>query len=518
MFSIRSVLSVGLMTLISRALGFVREMLIAHWFGTSAEADAWFVAQRLPNLFRRLFAEGAFNSAFVPMFAGRLEQGGQAEAREFAERVLASMLAFMMLLTVIAEICMPLLILVFAPGFYKDHDKFALTVLLTSICFPYLLFMFLAALFGGILNSLHHFGHAAAAPILLNVVLTLGLIFVAPHLEDPVMVLAWGETVAGLLQFLWLYVVAAKLGYGLRLPWPRITAEIRQVAKLMVPGLVSGGAAQISIAIATILASLQPQAVSYLSYADRLYQLPLSLVGAAIGVVLLPVLSRAIRGGREAEAMAAFNRSLEFGALLILPSTIGLIIVAEPIIRVVYQRGEFTSEATYNTSLALMAISLGLPAFVLNKALQPGFFARGDTVTPFRYSIITIAADITICIAFFFLLRRWGLGYIGIALGTGLAAWINATLLYRTLRKRGFLMLDQRLKRNLPRFALANLAMAGVLVGGQHVLSPWLAGSLYRQVGSLGLLLGVAALVYFLLVVALGAYTLTDLKRHALRR
>ncbi len=180
MFSIRSVLSVGFMTLISRVLGFVREMLIAHWFGTSAVADAWFVAQRLPNLFRRLFAEGAFNSAFVPMFAGRLEQSGQAEARAFAERVMASMLVFMLLLTALAEIGMPLLILVIAPGFHDDPDKFALTVLLTSICFPYLLFMFLAALFGGILNSLNHFGHAAAAPILLNVVLTLGLIFVAP--------------------------------------------------------------------------------------------------------------------------------------------------------------------------------------------------------------------------------------------------------------------------------------------------------------------------------------------------
>ncbi len=181
----------------------------------------------------------------------------------------------------------------------------------------------------------------------------------------------------------------------------------------MVPGMVSGGAQQISIAIATILASLQDQAVSYLSYADRLYQLPLALVGAAIGVVLLPVLSRSIRGGREAEGMAAFNRSLEFGLLLILPSAIGLIVVAEPIVRVVYERGEFTADATRNTALALMAISVGLPAYVLNKTLQPGFFARGDTVTPFRYAMITIVTDMAICIAFFFLLRRWGIGYVG---------------------------------------------------------------------------------------------------------
>src|SRR5215475_12643829 len=339
MFSIRSVLSVGFMTLISRALGFVREMLIAHWFGTSAVADAWFVAQRLPNLFRRLFAEGAFNSAFVPMFAGRLEQGGAPVARVFGERVLASMLAFLLLLTILAELFMPLVVIVFAPGFHDDPAKFQLTVLLTSICFPYLLFICLAAMFGGILNSLHHFGHAAAAPILLNLVLTLGLIFVAPYLEQPAYVLCWGETIAGVLQFLWMYVVAAKLGFDLKLP---------------VPGLVSGGLAQISIMIATILASLQDQAVSYLSYADRLYQLPLSLVGAAIGVVLLPVLSRAIRGGREAEAMAAFNRSLEFAALLILPASVGLIVAAEPIIRTLYQHGAFPADATHNTARARM--------------------------------------------------------------------------------------------------------------------------------------------------------------------
>ena len=221
----------------------------------------------------------------------------------------------------------------------------------------------------------------------------------------------------------------------------------------MVPGLVSGGAQQISIAIATILSSLQDQAVSYLSYADRLYQLPLSLVGAAIGVVLLPVLARSIRGGREAEAMAAFNRSLEFGLLLILPATVGLIIAAEPIVRVVYERGAFTADATHQHRAGADGdLASACRPIVLNKTLQPGFFARGDTVTPFRYSIITIVTDMTICIAFFFLLRRWGVGFVGIALGTGIASWLNCTLLYRTLSKRGFLVLDQRLKRNLPRF------------------------------------------------------------------
>ncbi len=518
MFSIRSVLSVGMLTLASRVLGFVRDVLIAAYLGTGFAADAWFVATRLPNLFRRLFAEGAFNSAFVPMFAGRLEQGGQPVARAFAERVLASMLAFLLLLTLVAEIGMPLLILVFAPGFADDPAKFGLTVLLTSIAFPYLLFMCLAALMGGILNSLHHFAHAAAAPILLNVVLTLGLLLVAPHVEQPALILAWGETFAGLLQFLWLYLVAAKLGYGLRLPRPSFGPEIRQVVKLMVPGLISGGVAQISIMIAGILASLQDQAVSYLSYADRLYQLPLALIGAAIGVVLLPVLSRAIRGGREVEAMAAFNRSIEFALLLILPSAVGLIVAAEPIVRVLYQRGAFTAEATHNTALALMAISIGLPAFVLNKALQPGFYAREDTVTPFKYSVATIILDILICLSLFWYLSRWQIGFVGIALGTAIAAWANCTLLYRKLHRLGYLVLDARLRRNLPRLALANIVMAGALFGGQYLLAPRLAGGEVDRASALVALVGVAAAIYFAVILATGAYTLADLKRNALRR
>jgi putative peptidoglycan lipid II flippase len=211
--------------------------------------------------------------------------------------------------------------------------------------------------------------------------------------------------------------------------------------------------------------------------------------------------------------MAAFNRSLEFAALLILPSSVGLIVAGEPIVRVLYERGAFTPEATHNTALALMAISIGLPAFVLNKALQPGFYAREDTVTPFKYSVITIVTDITICLSLF-----WKIGFIGIALGTGLAAWINASLLYRTLRKRGFLVLDGRLRRNLPRLLAANLVMAGVLAGGQHLLAPWLAGAEAERIASLCVLVGAAAAIYFLMVLLLGAYTLTDLKRHALRR
>ncbi len=513
MFSIRSILKVGTLTLASRVLGFVRDVLIAALIGTGPVADAWFVAMRLPNLFRRLFAEGAFNSAFVPMFAGRLEAGGATVARSFAEKVLAAMLAFLLGLTILAELAMPWLIMLFAPGFIDDPGKFAMTVLFTAVTFPYLLFMCLSALLGGVLNSLHRFGHAAAAPILLNVVLVLGLYFIAPRVDQPGLVLVWGVALAGLLQFLWLFFAARAAGMSLHLPRPRVDGEIRQMVKLMVPGLIGGGVTQISILIATILASLQDQAVSYLSYADRLYQLPLALIGAAIGVVLLPVLTRALRADRQAEAMAAFNRSIEFALLLTLPATVGLIVAGEPIIRVLYERGAFSPEATQNTAYALMAISLGLPAFVLNKALQPGFYAREDTLTPFKFSVVTVIADIAICLALFPMI-----GFVGIALGTGLAAWINTVLLYRRLNRLGHLALDERLKRNLPRLILANAAMAGALLGGQHLLADWLIGSQFERVAGLILLVAIAALAYFAVVFIAGVYTLADFKRHALRR
>ena len=509
-------------TLMSRVLGFAREMLMAAALGTGPIADAFNAAFQFPNTFRRLFAEGAFNAAFVPLFAKEIEANGIEGARRFSEEVFGVLFTTLLALTIIMELSMPLLVAtIIAPGFSGNAEKHDLTVALATIMFPYLMCMSLAAMMAGMLNSLRRYFAAAIAPVFLNIIL-IGVLFYAWHSKLGGLqigyALAWGVLAAGLVQLVIVWGAVRHAGVRIGFRRPHLTPNVKRLLVLAFPAAVTGGITQINQLIGTAIASGKESAVSSLAYADRVYQLPLGVVGIAVAIVLLPELARALKAGNLREASNLQNRSVEFTLFLTLPAAAALLVISEPIVRLLYERGEFSAGATTNTALAVMAISIGLPAYVFNKALQPGFFARGDTVTPFRYSMITIVADITICIVFFFWLRRWGLGYLGIALGTGLAAWINTTLLYRMLRKRGFLVLDQRLKRNLPRFALANVAMAGVLVGGQHLLAPWLSGPLERQAAGLVALVGAAALVYFLLVVLLGAYTLADFKRHALRR
>ena len=507
MFSLRTVMHVGGLTLASRVLGYVRDMLFAGYFGTGIVADAWFVAMRLPNLFRRMFAEGAFNSAFVPMFSGRIEVGGHAIAIDFAERVLSVLLILLLVLTALAEIVMPALIFVFAPGFDAIPEKFALTVLFTGITFPYLIFMSLAALYGGALNSLNRFGHAAAAPIILNLVLVSCLLFVTPSVARPEIVQVWGVAVAGVLQFLWMVWAARRAGIRLRLPRPRLDPEIRQLGKLMVPGLVSGGITQINITIGTILASLQDQAVSFLSYADRLYQLPLALIGSAIGIVLLPALTRALRSGEEARAMAAFNRCLEFALLLALPATLGLVLAAEPIVKVFFEHGNFTSQSTVNTAAALIAIGLGLPAYIFNKALSPGFFAREDTMTPFKFSLASVIVDIVVSLVLFYFI-----GFVGIALGTAIAAWMNCWLLYRRLRRDEHLEIGLRLRRATPRIIAASAILGVWLIAGGRLLAPWLEGDKSQGVIGLAILIVIGMLVYLAGVIGFKAYPAEELR------
>lgn len=513
MFSLRSVATVGGLTLASRALGFLREVLIARLMGTSPVAEAFFVAMRLPNLFRQLFAEGAFNSAFVPMFARQLEEGGAAAAKRFAEHVLGVLLMVLLLVTLVAELTMPFLIRAFAPGFHAFPEKFQLAVLYTQITFPYLVFMSLGALQGGILNAFGKFANAAAAPILLNVVLIVVLFVVVPYTGHEGEVLSVAVTVAGVFQFLWLAISCQRAGMHLRLPIPRFTPDVKRMLVLMVPGLIGGGVNQINLTVATILATLQPQAVGYLYYSDRLYQLPLALIGSAIGVVLLPSLTRALRGPNPEEGMRIHNRAIEMGFFLSLAATVALAVAAEPMITVLYQRGAFTSDDTNKVAAALTAISLGLPAYILNKALTPGFLAREDTMTPFRYAMIGVGADIAISLILFQFY-----GYVGIALGTAGAAWVNCALLYFTLRRRGLLVIDAKLRRTLPRLFLAAAGLGLALWFGIKPLAPYLQdGELVRAVALAVLVVGGLG-VYLVLVIATGAMPLSEIKRFFKRR
>ncbi len=406
----RGFATVGAMTIMSRVLGFARDVLIAAVLGTSYAADAFFVAFRVPNMFRRLFAEGAFDAAFIPLFAKRLHADGPDAARVFAGQALSGLTVLLVAFTVLAEIAMPWLMLLLAPGFRSDPEKFALAVMLARIALPYLAFMSLVALYTGVLNAFGRFAIAAFAPTLLNVVLIAVLLaFIASGSSNQSaagVALAWGIAASGVLQVLVVAIAAAKL--GMRLPWerPRLTPDMRRLAALAAPGVVAGGMAQLTVVIGTIIATLQDRVVSWLYYADRLFQLPLGVIGVAIGVVLLPTLSHKLRSGDHEAVLASENRALEFALLLTMPATVALFLAAEPIMRVLFERGAFTAVDTKATAAMLAALALGLPAYVLIKVLHPSFFAREDTKTPMIFAGISMAANIVLSFTLFMAHRR----------------------------------------------------------------------------------------------------------------
>ena len=471
---LRNFATVGGATATSRVLGFVRDMFIAAALGTGPVADAFFVAFRFPNLFRRLFAEGAFNSAFVPLFAKALEGDGEAEARRFGEEALSVLLTALLVLTAIAEIAMPLLMFVMAPGFASDPQKFDLAVVLTRIAFPYLTFVSLLALYSGVLNARGRFAAAAFAPALLNVVLIGALlaVFWIGYDSRPGagVVLSWATVLGGVAQLALVVAAAWRDGVVLRLRPPRLTARVRRFIRLAVPGILAGGITQINIVIGTMIASLAPGAVSYLYYADRLYQLPLGIVGIAIGVVLLPDLSRQLRGGRLEVADHTQNRALEFAMALTLPAAVALFVMADPIIALLYQRGSFATADTAATAAALAAFSVGLPGFVLVKVFSPGFFAREATRTPMWFAAVAVAVNVGVSLALFPFLA-----HVGIAIATALAGWVNTLLLAGTLVRRGQFTADAALKKRLPLLALASLLMGVCLYAAMGLLGPALA-------------------------------------------
>ena len=490
---LRSLATVGGYTGISRILGFVRDILMAAVIGTGPVADAFFVAFRFPNFFRRLFAEGAFSAAFVPLFSRRLEEDGRAAAVRLAEETLSVLTAALLALTLAALAAMPQLMHLLAPGFAEDPEKFDQAVLLTRLTFPYLLFVSLVALYGGVLNSLYKFAAMAAAPILLNVFFIAALLLVIPLGDAPAgPALAWTVTLAGIAQFLAMAWAAKRAGIVLDFPLPRLTPGVRRTLRLMGPGVASAGALQLNLVVGTIVASLQPGAVSYLYYADRVYQLPLGLIGIAFGVVLLPDLSRKLRAGQDQAARDSLNRGVELALLLTLPATVALVAIPWPIVSVLFERGAFDAEAAAATAWALGAFALGLPAYVLIKILQPGFFAREDTWSPFVAAAWMVGVNVVLTVGLFY----W-IGFVGIALATAIAAWVNTGLLALWLRRARFLVADARLKSRLPRIALASLLMGAVLVGGQALAMPWLTGDLAMRVAALAALVIGGMAVYF---------------------
>jgi putative peptidoglycan lipid II flippase len=510
---LKSAATVGSLTLLSRVLGFVRDQLIAFTLGTGPIAQAFFVAQRFPNLFRALFAEGAFNNAFVPLFAKRIEGDGHEKATAFATEVFSVLLTWLLVFSAVAMLAMPVIIYVIAPGFKDDEDKFQLAVDLTRICFPYLLFMSLTALQSGVLNSMNRFTAAAAAPILLNLVM-IGSNAVAwwmgtGNSAATGYIFAWGISAAGIAQFSLLAIACRRAGMPLLPNWPRLTPDVKRVIALSVPGIVSGGVMQINLVVATMIATTIEGAVAYLYYADRLYQLPLGVIGVAIGIVLLPDLSRKLRAGNVAGALNSQNRALELSMFLTLPAAIALMAIPGPIIHTVFEHGAFMRADTMAVAPAVVAFAAGLPAFSLSKVFQSGFYAREDMQTPMRFAIISVLVNVIASI----ILSQW-FGHVGIALATSIAAWINTGLLAVVLSRRGLFTLDERSKRHLPRMVMSALSMGGLLLAGTWLLQANFleeAGFLPAAWGLLLLVTG-GGLSYFVIAHLSGAMRLGELR------
>jgi putative peptidoglycan lipid II flippase len=519
----RSFATVGGLTMVSRVFGFLRDILIAATLGTGPVADAFFVAFRFPNLFRRLFGEGAFNAAFVPLFAKKLEGEGKEAARAFAEEAMAGLVFVILALTIVAEIAMPLLMFGLAPGFSDTPAKFDLAVLLTRITMPYLLCMSLVALLSGVLNSVGKFVESSAVSIVLNLTM-MAATLIALALgwrNEPIagVVQAWGVFAAGVLQ-LWLLLDGVRRNdLWPRLKWPRMTEGVRRLVRLGIPGVIAGGVTQLNIVIGTIIASLQDGAVSHLYYADRVYELPLAMVGIAVGVVLLPDVSRHLRAANQAAVMDSQNRSLEFAMLLTVPSAVALAVVPTEIVRVLFERGAFTPADTPPTAYALAIFALGLPSFVLIKVFSPAYFAREDTATPMRYATISLTANTLGSIGLFFLFRRLGLmPHLGIAAATTLGGWLNAALLFRTLRLKGYFTSDGRLRSALPSIVLASLIMGCALWFMASALASWFdaRGDLTRA-AALAALVATGLIVYALIILISGAVELRQLRGYLQR-
>lgn len=504
---VRSIMTVGGYTMASRVLGFIRDILIARVLGTGLAADAFFVSQRFPNLFRSLFAEGAFNAAFVPQFAKRLESDGKESARRYAEEVMAVLSAVLLLVTVLAEAGMPWLMYGLAGGYADNPQKFALSVALTQITFPYLYFIALTALQGGVLNSLHQYAHAAAAPILLNVVMIIALVVFAPLLGFPAHVLAVAMTIAGIGQFLWMVIACRRAGMPLGFAMPRITPDIRKLFGLMLPGIIGSGVMQINLVIGTQIASWQDSAVSYLYYADRIYQLPLAVIGSATGVVLLPELSRHLRAGRVAEGQGAINRGIEFTLLLVLPAAAALAVLAWPIITVLFERGAFTAEDSRATALALAIYAFGLPAFVLVKPLTAIYFAHEDTRTPFRFAVVSMVVNTLLSVGFFFVI-----GFAGIAAATVIASWLNITMLSRRLVGERWLAFDARLKGRLAAMVASSIGMGAAVWYAAQQLAPHFTALFVERTGALAAVVLGGMMLFGLLALITGATRLDELR------
>ena len=505
----RGFLTVGGWTMASRVLGFVRDAMILAFLGTGPLYEAYVVAFRLPNMFRRFFAEGAFNMAFVPMFSKRLE--GDEDALGFAREAFSGLATVLILLTLLAQAVMPWLVWGLASGF-AGQDQFALSVEFGRIAFPYILFISLAALLSGVLNATGRFAAAAAAPVLLNVLLVSGLAISAWIGEDVARTLIWMIPVAGVAQLLLVAIAAARAGFPMRLQRPRWSPDMKRLVVVALPAALAGGVVQINLLVGQQVASYFDRAVGWLYTADRLYQLPLGVVGIAVGIVLLPDLSRRLKAGDEAGSRTAFSRAGEIALALTIPCAVALVVIPLPLVSVLFERGQATADDSAAIAVAVAIYGLGLPAFVLQKVLQPLFFAREDTKSPFRYALWAMIVNAVVAIGL-----APVIDWLAPAVATTLAGWVMVLMLAIGARPMGYVArFDERFRRRMPRIVIASGVMGVALWGATLVLGPMLGTDGWRYL-ALALLILAGSVTYFAVGQLIGAFNLSDFKKAARR-
>lgn len=515
---IRSMATVGGFTLMSRVLGVVRDKLVTYHLGAQELGDVWVAAFRLPNLFRRIFGEGAFNAAFVPMYSRRLEEQGDGSegsdaADAFAGKTLSLMTVILIILLILCYIFMKPLVGIIAWGFRGD-ERLDLAVEASRVTIVYLVFVCLMAAVSGVLNSRKIFGPPAFAYVVLNIVFLVALGVFVPGSDDPLQVLSWAVVVAGVLQLG--VVVLACWRRGIRIPigLPKIDSDMKRLGILMLPGLASAGVQQLNLLVGQSVASLQVGGNSAIFYSDRINQLPLGLIGMAAGVVLLPEITRNLRGGREEEARDSMSRGIEISMLLTLPAMVAMFVIPQQIMHAIFEGGRFTTEDARQAGLSLAAFAIGTPAYVLAKVLQPGYFAREDTRTPMRFTVVTALVNIALCWPLFKLM-----GHTGCALATSVAGWVNVLLLWGGLHGLGFLQVSAGFAGRITRMLLCSVLMGAVVWWLARLAGPWLLceGRFALRMVVLVGLVGMGAGAYFVLIFVTRVFTLSEVKA-SLRR
>ena len=502
-------LTVGVWTLLSRVLGFVRDATIVALLGTGPLYEAYVVAFRLPNMFRRFFAEGAFNTAFVPMFSKKVE--AQDGAHEFAQDAFSGLASILIVLTLLAQLFMPWLIYAIASGF-AGQEKFDIAVDFARIAFPYILFISLAALLSGVLNATGRFAAAAAAPVLLNI-LFISAVSIAVLVDGSVADwLIWAIPIAGVAQLALVWGAASRAGFRLTFRWPRMTADLKRLAVIAAPAALAGGVVQINLVVGQQVASYYDRAVSWLYNADRLYQLPLGVVGIAIGIVLLPDLSRRLRAGDRDGGQHALTRAGELALALTIPAAVALMIVPIPLVSVLFERGLVTAQDTAATAAAVAIYGLGLPSFVLQKVLQPLYFAREDTKTPFYFALVGMIVNAVLAVGL-----AYSIGWLASAIAATVAGWVMVLLLLVGARKLGpEARFAAGFGARIFKITLASIGMGAVLWVAALLMTPGLNTAGIRYIALLALVsIGMAS--YAMFGQLIGAFRLSEL-RAALRR